>query len=292
MRSEPLLSATDLRRLDRLAILVRRAQRGVSVGEAKSRRKGTGGEFADHRSYVLGDDPRYVDWNAYARHGDLVVKTFEALENVNLLLCVDRSPSMEGGKAEAARRLAAALGHVALRRRDAVTLAWLPPLTGAPLERFRGNPGRLRLFDALRRTPHEGTTRHAPDLDVVLAAAGRPGPAVLLSDFFDPAGAVGGVRRLVARGFEATALHVTDPADAEIPSGESIHAVDRETGASIDLDVTQGLAEAVRAGWRRRADRLRSWCLTRGIGYVRAEVGRGFWDVLRDMLRAGVAIRK
>jgi uncharacterized protein (DUF58 family) len=295
MKGEPLLGPADLRRLDRLALLVRRIHRGAAPGEFRTRRKGTGGEFADHRSYAPGDDPRYVDWAAYARHGDLVVKTFESLENVNLLLCVDRSASMVGAKAREARRLAAALGHVALRRRDALELAWLPP-TPAAVTRHRGDLGRQRFFEVLRATPDGGPTRLAADLDAVLGAAGRAGPAVLLSDFFDPAGAVGGLRRLMAHGYETTALHLLDPADAALPEGEAVRAFDRETGATFDLDVTPEVGEAVRTAWRRRADRLRSWCFGRGIGYVRAEVGgeggRSFWDVLRDMLRVGTAIRR
>jgi uncharacterized protein (DUF58 family) len=287
-----LLSPADLRRLDRLALLSRRGRRAGRRGEFRSRRRGSGGEFAEHRSYVVGDDPRYVDWNAYARHGELVVKTFESLEDVNLLLCVDRTPSMEGRKSLAARRLAAALGHVALRRRDAVALAWLPPLPGALLERFRGGAGRPRLFDALAAAPLEGTTRLGPDLETILAAAPRAGPAVLFSDFFDPSGAVAGLRRLVAHGFETTAVHVLDPADAEIPLGEALRAVDRETGAAFDLDATPEVVEAVRTAWRRRADRLRSWCVARGIGHARAEAGRGLFEVLRDMVRAGVAVRR
>jgi hypothetical protein len=120
---------------------------------------------------------------------------------------------------------------------------------------------------------------------------------VLLSDFFDPAGAVGGLRRLVAHGFETTALHLLDPADAALPEGEAVRAFDRETGASFDLDVTPEVGEAVRAAWRRRADRLRSWCVGHGIAYVRAEVDRegedrALWAVLREMLRVGAALRR
>jgi uncharacterized protein (DUF58 family) len=286
---EPILSAGDLRRLDRLALLTRRRVRGDLPGERRSRRLGSGGEFADHRAYVPGDDLRYVDWNAYVRLGDLVVKRFEAVDSVRVLLVVDRSASMAGAKSLEARRLAAALAHVALRRRDTVTFAWLPSVPGRPPIEVLRDPARLRsLFESLVAVPDAGPTRHAPDLDRVVAAAGRPGPAVLVSDFFDPAGAVQGLSRLRAGGFDATAVHVLDPRDADLPVGESLRCVDRETGETLEIDVTSEVAEGVHAAWARRASRLRSWCTARSIGWVAADAGRPLWDVLRDLRRAGL----
>ncbi|HVG94337.1 MAG TPA: DUF58 domain-containing protein [Planctomycetota bacterium] len=287
--AEPILSAADVRRLDRLALRTRRRARGDLPGERRSRRIGSGGEFADHRAYAPGDDLRYVDWHAYARLGQLVVKRFEAVDSVRVLLCVDRSASMAGAKSRDARRIAAALAHVALRRRDTVTFAWLPSIPDRPpVDVFR-DPARIEaLFDALALAPDAGPTRHAPDLDRVMAAAPRPGPAVLVSDFFDPAGAVRGLSRLRAGGFETTAVHLLDPSDAELPVGESVRCTDRETGETLDLDVTPEVAEGVRAAWSRRAERLRAWCAARSIGWVAADAGRSLWDVLRDLRRAGL----
>lgn len=290
MTAEPLLSPGDLRRLDRLALRTRRALRGEALGERRSRRVGTGGEFADHRTYVHGDDLRYVDWNVYFRLGDLVVKRFESEEDVRVLLAVDRSPSMGVAKAREARRLAGAIGHVALRRRDAVALAWLPLVPERPVEFFRGAARIPALLARLSDTPAAGPTAHARDLDRALSAMPRRGPAVVFSDFFDPAGAVTGLSRLSAHGYETTAVQLVDEADADLPVGESVRCVDRETGETIDLDVTESLRDAVVAAWRRRADRLRAWCVSREIGWQRVDIGSPFWDVVREMLRARVVL--
>jgi uncharacterized protein (DUF58 family) len=286
-----LLSASDLARLDRLALFTRRRLRGEQVGERRTRRVGAGGEFVDYRTYVPGDDLRYVDWNVYFRLGDMAVKRFESVDAVRVLVAVDRSASMAGAKGLAARRLAAALCHVAVRRRDAATFAWLPPIEGRPpVETFR-TVGRLApLHDALVTTPDAGATDLARDLSRIVAAAGRRGPAVLLSDFFDPAGAVGGLSAMSAHGFETTALHVLDPTDAELPFGESLRCVDRETGEVVDVDVTPELQDSVRAAWRRRVERVRAWCAEREIGWVAVEVGRTLWDVLHELLKAGVVV--
>jgi uncharacterized protein (DUF58 family) len=285
-----LFSAADAKRLDRLALVARRLARADAPGERRSRRAGTGGEFADHRAYALGDDPRYVDWNVYGRLGDLVVKRFEAETSVDLLLLVDRSASMEGAKSEVARRLAGALGHVALRRRDTVALAWLPLVPERPLETFR-SPARLdALFAALVETPGGGRTDHGEDLRRLLSATTRRGPAVLLSDFYDPAGAVAGLTRLLGRGFETTALHLLDASDVALAPGESLRCVDRETGEAVDVDATPRFLADLHAAWRRRAERLHAWCVARGVAWQGVEVGRPFWEVVQEMARGGVLV--
>lgn len=286
-----LLSLADLARLDRLALSARARRHGGEPGDRRARRVGAGGEFVDHRAYVPGDDLRYVDWNVYERLGDLVVKRFEATDAVRVLLVVDRSASMDGRKGREARRIAAALAHVALRRRDAVDVAFVPGVEGRPVvERVRDPAALAQLFAALRSVPDAGPTELERELTRVAAATRRRGPAVLLSDFFDPAGAAAGLSRLRARGLAATAIHLLDPADAELPVGEALRCIDRETGETLDVDVTPDLAEAVRTAWRRRAERVSRWCAEREIGWVPVEAGRSLWDVLADCRRAGVVV--
>ena len=89
----------------------------------------------------------------------------------------------------------------------------------------------------------------------------RRGPAVVLSDFFDPAGQVRGLARLTAHGYETTALQVVDPADVDLPVGESVRAVDRD-GIIRDLSQEGRVAfgsptrvvYAPRRGWLYIAD--------------------------------------
>jgi uncharacterized protein (DUF58 family) len=51
-------------------------------------------DFQDHRPYVPGDDPRHIDWQAYARSGHYTMKLYR--EEVRPLadLVLDASPSM------------------------------------------------------------------------------------------------------------------------------------------------------------------------------------------------------
>ena len=57
------------RRLEVLAIVSRRLVAGRTRAERRSKKTGSGIEFADHRQYTAGDDFRHLDWNLYARTG-------------------------------------------------------------------------------------------------------------------------------------------------------------------------------------------------------------------------------
>lgn len=123
--AQPLFDSAFLRKLDRLALLTRRAMVGDIQGERRSPRRGSSVEFADFRPYVHGDDIRQIDWNLYARMERFFLKLFVAEEELTIHLLVDNSASMDWGdphKLTYARRLAAAFGYVALSTLDRVTV--------------------------------------------------------------------------------------------------------------------------------------------------------------------------
>lgn len=51
-------------------------------------------DFQDHRSYSPGDDPRHINWNAYARTGQYTMKVFREENRPMVDLIVDASASM------------------------------------------------------------------------------------------------------------------------------------------------------------------------------------------------------
>src|SRR5438105_5807049 len=114
---QTLLDGTLARRLERLTLVSRKRLVGQGQGDRRSLRKGTSLEFADYRHYVEGDDPARVDWNIFSRTDTLFVRLYEEEEVLNVHLLVDASRSMDWGepsKLRYARRLAAALGYIAL----------------------------------------------------------------------------------------------------------------------------------------------------------------------------------
>lgn len=51
-------------------------------------------DFQDHRPYVPGDDPRHIDWAAYARSGQTIMKLYREEVSPRLDLVLDGSASM------------------------------------------------------------------------------------------------------------------------------------------------------------------------------------------------------
>ncbi len=97
-------------------------------GERRSKRKGQSVEFVDFRSYVPGDDLRFIDWNTYARLDRLFLKMFLEEEDLHFYALIDASHSMDFGtptKLEYAKQLAAALSFIGLVRGDRVRIETL-----------------------------------------------------------------------------------------------------------------------------------------------------------------------
>src|SRR3954453_20459098 len=114
---DPLFDERFQQQLEGLALVSRRLASGRDKAERKTNRSASGVEFAEHRPYVAGDDFRFLDWKVFARSDRLLLKQFEEEADLGVHLLIDVSASMaqgDGRKLDHARRVAAALGYVAL----------------------------------------------------------------------------------------------------------------------------------------------------------------------------------
>ncbi len=284
-----LLEPAFLERLERLRLVARRRIHGP-VGEQRSRTLGRGVEFADHRAYQVGDDWRYVDWNIYSRLDRLFVKLFQEDEEADVHLLVDASASMRFGqppKLEYAKRLAAALGYVALAGGDRVGCAVVHAGRVRTLPPRRGRAYARHLFQFLQSEEAEGTT----DLEAAARAyaPGRRGVAVAIGDLLDPHGVEGFVRRLRYAGLETFVVHLLAEEDLTPPPGEELQLVDAETGERVEVDLD---AAAVQAFLRAREEffaACQSLCARLGVAYVRATTAVPVEElVLRYLREAGL----
>ena len=70
---------------------------GVMTGAHRSPYHGFSVEFAQHRPYVAGDDIRHLDWKVYGRSDKLHLKQYQQETNLDLVVLVDCSGSMNYG---------------------------------------------------------------------------------------------------------------------------------------------------------------------------------------------------
>lgn len=277
-----LLSPRLLARLERLQLVTRRRLAGGLAGEHRSPRHGSSLDFADFREYYPGDDLRRIDLNALARLDRLLVKLFDAEDELTLRLLVDTSASMSGAKLKRAAELAAALGFCALVRRDVVTVHTFP--LDRPGPRFRGRSAAVGLFRHLDGLEAGGDTPLVAAADRLLGQPGPPGMTVVFSDLLT-AEWDAGIRRLPARRGELAVVHVLEPTDLEPNLSGDLELVDAETGARLEVSLTASVLADYRTLAHRWADDVAGRVLATGGTYVRVSTADDLEKVLLGTAR-------
>lgn len=85
---------SDIRRMDALS---KKRQIGKMFGSHKTKEKGGGDDFHSIRKYVPGDEFKKLDWKAFSKTGELMVREFEQEKNIRMITFLDHSSSMGGG---------------------------------------------------------------------------------------------------------------------------------------------------------------------------------------------------
>ncbi len=89
-----LLRPEVLASLSTLELVARSAVEGFFQGMHRSPRFGFSQEFAEYKAYSEGDDPRFVDWNVFARTDRTYIRRYLGETNTRLMIALDVSASM------------------------------------------------------------------------------------------------------------------------------------------------------------------------------------------------------
>jgi uncharacterized protein (DUF58 family) len=282
------------KKLETLAIVSRRVFAGRMRAERRSKKRGSGVEFADHRDYVEGDDFRFVDWNVYQKFGKLLLRLYEEEEDLSIYFLVDCSLSMGFGgarKFDQARRLAAALGYVGLANLDRVGVMGVSDEVVSQLQPTRGKARIFKVFQFLRDLEPSGTTNLGDALGTFVAQHKRRGLAVLISDLYDPAGFERGINVLRYNRFEPYVVHIVDPADGKPPLRGDVHVYDCETGDEREVTITDALLTRMEAAYRDYLGEIQRFCVKNHVGYFSAEVDAPFEELVLRVFRRGGFLR-
>lgn len=183
---ERLFDSTFYAKLNTLKLSTKLKLNAGMSGSRKSTAKGNSVEFSDFREYMLGDDIRRIDWNAYGRMDKLFVKLFMEEKEGLFHIMLDCSKSMDYGKKKKsilARRIAAALSYIVLNQLDRV---YLTTIKENEIKSTKGMTGRQSFQKILMELEHvtfEGTT----DLKqgIMSKVYSSKGIVIIISDFFD-----------------------------------------------------------------------------------------------------------
>ncbi len=282
------------RKLDYLAIVSRRVFAGRMRAERRTKKSGSGVEFADHRDYQPGDDIRYLDWNVYQRFDRLLLRLFEEEEDLAIYFIVDTSASMgfgAGKKLRYAQRVCAALAYVGLANLDRVSIV---STSDHILSRMPQTRGKARIFKVLRfleELEPTGTTDLEDALKSFVAQNKRRGLAVLLSDLYDPRGFERGMNVLRYNKFDPFVVHVVDPVDAKPKLHGDVLVYDCETGDEREVTVTAKVLERYGEAYRGYLAEIERFCATHQVPYARADVDVPFEELILRVFRRGGFLR-
>jgi uncharacterized protein (DUF58 family) len=266
-----LLDPAFMARLEQLDIASRKIFAGKMKGERRSRRKGESVEFADYRSYVVGDDLRFLDWNIYGRLDRLFIKLFLEEEDLPLFILLDISKSMDWGnpaKGMYAKRVAAALAYIGLVNYNRVSLCAYTDRLSGDMPDLRGRRLMHQVIDFLSGLPLGGPSNFAAACRQVAIRHKPRGVFLVLSDFLDKGGFEQGIRYLVRRDLDVYALQILAPEEIDPKLGGDLRLVDVEDADVAEVTISRPLIQRYKANLQAYCQSIRDFCARRDVAYM------------------------
>jgi uncharacterized protein (DUF58 family) len=269
-----------LRKLDRLVLGIKRA-RTVRTGQrALGRIQGLGIEPENFKEYAPGDDLRFLDWNAFARLDELMLRTYRADRQVEVTALVDASASMglpeHDDKLGLALAIGASLAYIGMADNDAVRIGAFAmhrgsmKLEATPFHRRRESYLNFKPFVTAVRAG--GETRLGNAVDELLLQRRPAGTVVVISDFLVSAGDVeDALKRLIAARHDVKVIHVMGEQESSGSYPTGLYRIrDAETGEVRETMLGPAAVAALRHKVESIAARIRELCTTHAINYAQA----------------------
>ena len=267
----PLLAPELMKRLDQLEILTRKQFAGRLRGEQRSTRKGHSLEFADYRSYVQGDDIRFIDWKIFARLDRLFLKMFMEEEDLFVHFFLDVSHSMGLGEPEKllyAKKLAAALSYVSLAATHRVSIYPFARSLREPFPSTRGKGQVRRVLRYLERLAPDGETRSLEGFRLFRRRILGAGYVFVITDLLDKAGVEEALKLMLSGRFEVVVFHVLSPDEEEIAWDGEWRLVDVEDGEAVSVSINESFREEYAKTVRAFRGEHKAVCHKLGFQYV------------------------
>ena len=177
-------SYEDIRRMEALS---KRRQQGKMFGAHKTRQKGMGDDFHALARYYPGAPFKSLDWKAFSRTGELMVREFEAEKNIRLVLFLDHSGSMGAGipnntKLDFAIRSTMLVMKMAEERQDLFGLITYADRPTSFLPPGGGKAMFFQLLEILALVEPEGRSDPLAAVDYVMQRVPRASFYVFITD--------------------------------------------------------------------------------------------------------------
>jgi len=212
-------------RVDKLELAAKMVVEGFMAGWHRSPYHGFSVEFAQHREYAMGDDPRHVDWKIYAKANRYYIKQYEVETNFTAHILHDASESMLYGspkaafnKLEYANYITAALSYLIVSQTDSCSLGIFNEGLQTYIEPKSTRAHIHRICHELENTKPLKKTDTGDIMHHFAERVKRRGIVVVVSDLLDkPDKILDGLNHLRFARHEVIVLHVMDPFELDFP---------------------------------------------------------------------------
>jgi uncharacterized protein (DUF58 family) len=268
------LDPAALGRLKNLSLAARSVVEGYFAGMHRSPHRGFSIEFAEHREYTPGVDPRHIDWRVLGRRDKVYVKQYEEETSLRAHVLLDKSASM-GYKApgsaltklEYGSFLAASLAYLMAAQHDAVGLITIDAGVRDRIPARQGSAHLRVLMERLEETNPGGETGLGATFHRLAENLGKRALVVVISDLFDdPAEVVAGLKHFRHNKHEVIVLQTLDRAEIEFPFEDVTKIVDLESRREVVSD-PQAFRRAYLEELEKFLEAIRLGCRSAGIDY-------------------------
>ena len=266
------LNPEEMHKLSRIVLQSRYVVEGNLSGAHRSPLKGASSEFADHKSYGIGDDPKHLDWKVLGRTDRYYIKRYEDETNLRVYIILDRSKSMAYGSGELTKftfacRLAAALGYVVVKARDSVGLFTYSDKMDMKVDARNSLNHLNNTLKRLQQVEPASTTNTAETLHQIAESIHKRALVVLISDLLDnEKDIVQALAHFRKRLHDVIVLHVLDPVEIDLSLKQGFEFEDLETGELLTVD-PRGVAKDYQKEFGAFLDYYRVSCEAMKVDY-------------------------
>ncbi|MCG2617970.1 DUF58 domain-containing protein [Terrimonas sp. NA20] len=283
-----LLESYILTSIKNLPLAAKTTIDGFMSGANKSAAKGTGMEFSQYRTYMPGDDLRWLDWKMFARSDRYYIRESETETNISLRLLVDTSASMDHrdgnySKMEYARYLAASLAYLANMQGDSVGLYTLKEGGIFSLAARQGFQNLNRLCHELEQAGPKGKFTHPVHYKDIYSGGRKKELLVFITDMYQEKDEMYKLLDLLnALRHEIIVLQIMGKNEMTLDYKGYTTLEDLETGATIDIKA--GAPKTYKDALAKHLESIRHELLSKRIYHRLLIMDQPIDEALRDFL--------
>lgn len=267
--------------------LTKKYSNRLVFGQNRSIFKGSGVEFVDIREYIVGDDPRYIDWNVSARMNKLFVRNFQEEREIPVYALIDIDSSLFFGtkkklKIELLEELLAIIINLSLylSERFGTIITFKDEIAFfRPVKNFANIYKILVFIDNIindfKKDKQKYLKAHS-NIEKLLKTANqyikRTSNIFIFSSFLD----IKNYQTLEkylrtlkkVKNNEVIVFKISDPAEIYLPVVGKTNLQDPYTGKVIEVEINHTLAEKFKQEALKKIENLKKICIQNNVSFL------------------------